>query len=838
MDGYPAYNPNGNKNDSTDLEPQADLGRPWGIILSPEPQIPTDSSARTNPYVTATQERPFLHSRMSSTSSASQENQNATKVAIPRATHYDTTSRRRSARACEPCRQRKVKCDGNRPICQQCAKYDVMCSYIDVKRVREQKQLKTLTKKVERYEALLRDLEAGVDAGAARQIRRTLRPKVTQEIKQSQAQDDGEESDSSGSSVASLEAIDLVEEDINRNEKSRAAGYFGKNSEVAWMQRLEDEAEHRSRQGDDPFGPEGQGFDEQHQQQQHQSRNDIPIAMMSYHLDDLNIPLVDQADPYDLPPKELADRFFAAYMHSVHPSFNVIRKATFTSQYQKFFSQPSQPPRRWLAILNMVFAIGCRYCRLDNDDFGDGDYNDLVYLTRASKLALRGSVLFEHPDLQQVQVEFLVAFYLLAMGQVNRASKISGVAFRSAISLGINLRFVDGHTHYAAKEARSRLWWSIYALEHLITATTGRVSCVGEGLGSVSAPLPFEEESFHKPEVQSLINDQSLRENRLKSTIFETEQETKSNAEWLATCEPNPSLFFYYTIDLAVITQAVINQVYSIQGLRDRHFQLDQRIQKYSSKLDSWLSKIHTAYRFTSVPNDPTNDQFALPPSLSTMPETQQYIRERVSLAIHYYSARITLCRPCLTHNHSHQPRSNCSSPSATSDHHQSTRSRHRHDMALTCLRYACCLISILPNEPDPTWLIHVSPWWSLLHFLVQATTVCLLGFSNWPSPSTIAPEEQQQQQQQPFLHPPPQLEVSTVVTQTKKALRWLHQMAGADAASRRAFILCNSFMRRIAPSLGIDVDDLPEVESLPPLKGFVDGEVDGEDSIDRAIES
>ena len=33
---------------------------------------------------------------------------------------------------------------------------------------------------------------------------------------------------------------------------------------------------------------------------------------------------------------------------------------------------------------------------------------------------MNGDALFSHPDLQQVQVEGLVAFYLLATGQINR----------------------------------------------------------------------------------------------------------------------------------------------------------------------------------------------------------------------------------------------------------------------------------------------------------------------------------------------------------------------------------------------------------------------------------
>lgn len=98
------------------------------------------------------------------------------KVAIPRLAGSDfTPGRRRSARACEPCRQRKIKCDGIRPSCGQCAYQNHSCSYEDVKRVRDQKRLGSLIKRVDTYEALLRELETEVDLPTARKIKKALK---------------------------------------------------------------------------------------------------------------------------------------------------------------------------------------------------------------------------------------------------------------------------------------------------------------------------------------------------------------------------------------------------------------------------------------------------------------------------------------------------------------------------------------------------------------------------------------------------------------------------------------------------------------------------------------
>ncbi|GKZ63662.1 hypothetical protein AnigIFM49718_003255, partial [Aspergillus niger] len=282
-----------------------------------------------------------------------------------------------------------------------------------VKRVRDRKQLSVLQRKVEQYERLLHDLEE-VDGNVARRVRTALRGFDAT----SATADDGD-SDSSNSSVGSLNGLDLVQEDLNRSEKSVATGFFGKNSEVAWMQGLEDEAKNRSWRKAESLDSEASKAVRIQLPLPCSQMQRTEISAITFYLDDISLPLLDSVDPYELPPKGLADQFFTAYVESVHPSFNVVRKTAFILQYQRFFSQPTHSSRRWLAILNMIFAIGCRYCQAVNGG-ADGDYDDLVYMNRARKLALDEGYIFKHADLQQVQVEFLMALYLVSKYQINR----------------------------------------------------------------------------------------------------------------------------------------------------------------------------------------------------------------------------------------------------------------------------------------------------------------------------------------------------------------------------------------------------------------------------------
>jgi Fungal specific transcription factor domain. len=221
--------------------------------------------------------------------------------------------------------------------------------------------------------------------------------------------------------MGSLDAINQVDKDLNRDENTRAAGSSGNNSEVNGIRKLESGVGLKSPQEhvSNHFHMESHRDSASIQQQQQSLEMQITTSMMEYHLDSLDIPLIEPCNPLTVPPRELADRYFDAYLIHVHSTFSAIRKMTFISQYQKFFNNASTPPRKWLAILNMIFAIGCRYCRLIDDPQSTND-EDLLYLTRARHLGLHSNVLFEHTDMQQIQLDLLVAVYLLCLGQVNR----------------------------------------------------------------------------------------------------------------------------------------------------------------------------------------------------------------------------------------------------------------------------------------------------------------------------------------------------------------------------------------------------------------------------------
>jgi hypothetical protein len=213
---------------------------------------------------------------------------------------------------------------------------------------------------------------------------------------------------SSASSVGSSDALDQVEDDVNLTEESRATGHIGKSSEITWIQRLQKAADAR-RKGSAGNSEATQGG----------IRSD-QIHDLNYHLDDLDITVSEPVQRYWIPPRPLADKLFETYLIVAHPYFPIINRSLFSDQYRTFFDSFALPGDKWMAILNVIFAIAANYAHVAQLDWRGDILDHLVYLTRARMLSMDGDDLFCHPDLQQVQVEGLIAFYLLSTDQIHR----------------------------------------------------------------------------------------------------------------------------------------------------------------------------------------------------------------------------------------------------------------------------------------------------------------------------------------------------------------------------------------------------------------------------------
>ncbi|CAG7983819.1 unnamed protein product [Penicillium olsonii] len=666
------------------------------------------------------------------------------KVAIPRQP-LGSTQRysRRVPRACESCRQRKTKCSGDAPVCRQCRELRVACQY----------PMGWRDKMKHRFQY---DLKGDLNYDNA-----ISRPPT------SQAGVDGIQA-SPLSSIGSLDAIDRVDEDHNRTEDSRATGYMGKSSEITWIQRLQREAEQRSHGKSGSLEPRPD--------EDQETKEKFSLHALNYHLDDLSISVPEPVQEYSMPPRDQADHLLATYLEMVHPFFPIISKPLFNAQFRSFFDSSAQfrgirPGDKWLAILNMIFAIAANHADLTNAPWHGSGTAHLIYLARARRLSMSSQDLFSHPDLQQVQVEGLIAFYLLSTNQINRAWRISALAVRSAITLGLNLRNNNSITPNVSKESRYKVWWCIYSLEHMLGIMTGRPSCTLDGGSATPLPLPFDEDQLKTdPTAIEMLNNPQLRESRIRNVMASSWDRTQgSTRENVPQADPSwvkglPAAFgvcYLYYCDLTVITQEVLQKIYSTHCVLLPWAEIESRIDELRSRFDLWRSNLPPALEFTERTDHDGPDR----------------LRCKLLLGFHYYSSRITLGRPCLCRRDARQ---NGSTPTFS------------HTMALMTLDSATCMINLISDEPNILQLYQMCPWWCILRLLMQAAVVILLELSFG---SVHIPEDE-----------------SKFVQLVKKCIRWFFAMP--EPSAQRAWRLCDSIFRKLARGMKYSTTDIPSQAS------------------------
>lgn len=226
--------------------------------------------------------------------------------------------------------------------------------------------------------------------------------------------------------VGSTDSLDKVDEDFNRDADiaARRTGYYGKNSEITWMQQLQQQTNTLENENQDENEEEDE--DTRHSSSYQETRitsgvTPLSLSASTYHCDDLPFSIdAPQVDPYESPPESVAERLFHFYLDTVHPTFPIIGKITFIKQYNDRFANHLVANDNWLAILNFIFAIGAKYAHLIQAEWRGEETDHVIYFTRALRLGFNAESILGHAELQRVQMSGLMAFYLMATNQINR----------------------------------------------------------------------------------------------------------------------------------------------------------------------------------------------------------------------------------------------------------------------------------------------------------------------------------------------------------------------------------------------------------------------------------
>ncbi|KAL2819297.1 fungal-specific transcription factor domain-containing protein [Aspergillus cavernicola] len=663
------------------------------------------------------------------------------KVAIPRISQLRSYGNRRVKRACIECREQKTKCNGQNP-CSRCISLRIACLFVDGKKETTEKRLLELEQQVQAYDRLLKEIQPRLDSQDKELIARTRA-----QFSNLDAESTNPDHAIHGFNHAHIRSfgIEYIQEDFHKDKGLQAIGFMGGPSEMSWINEL-----YQVLEKDTPF------LDTE------ASNKSQSLTSVCYFLDDEELLLDPNIDPYGRPPRYIADKLLDCYFFTVHPSFPIIAKIPFMQQYEMYYTRSDlQPTKRWLTILNLVFALASKFAQLVSKPWVSETDSPMICFTRARKLSFTENQLLEHPNLQQVQVEGLTAFFLMAIGHINRSWRACGVSVRSAIALGVNLRSESKETSNLSKEIRYRVWWSIYTLENTLSIMTGRPTSAPDKFSTTPLPIPFDEEQFRESVASRLLTDFGARtdymqaltsQRRVSPTVADSPglNHAVLGSESLPSpmdIAPSNSFYFFYFVDLTVIMRRAIDSLYSPGFARRPWLTISASIMDLVQETDEWLSRVPSVFQFRTC-----------------YPSTN-FERQRWSLAFRFYSLRITLSRPSL-----------CRSERQRAPNEASALSQQR--IARICIDSAFELLDLLPDKPDAPWLVQVSPWWCVLHYLMQSVTVLLIEMEFCVRFHADG--------------------ASHITLHLEKGLAWLYSLGSISIPARRAWEVCNSIYNRL----------------------------------------
>ncbi|KAL9040028.1 MAG: hypothetical protein Q9180_002177 [Flavoplaca navasiana] len=617
---------------------------------------------------------------------------------------------------------------------------------------------------------------------------------------------DGVEEDFSGTEYqmrgrqGSTESVDCINEDLNRTAASRATGFMGKNTEVNWLEQLRVRTEHPDNGQDESddvgmhFGSGVDGIPGKAQKDSH------PLSESTYHCDDMSLDVPGHLQAYELPPKDIADLLLSYYLQSVHPAFPIIGQTTFVKQYQWYWSNAAvQPGPLWLAILNLIFAIAARYSSLTKAEWSLRAEDAHTYFSRARLLGLGVDALLAHAELQRIQVTGLTSFYLMATNQINRAYAMNGIAVRQALSLGLNLRNQDPDLTDSSKEIRYRVWWAVVTTERTLSVMTGRPASFAASHCSAPLPIPLDEASFmlsdgaYQSSAIDKLRRSSTGESRSTDTSFSTpssissRQKSPNNPPTFRSpgsmeapnVAPNMGLFFLHIAKLSNLSDDILKQLYRPSVLELAWASVQSIASKCHDRLERWRSSLPAIFDFTRSQQD------------------REFARARMCLAFSYYSAMIITKRPFLCKMERKIPKESGRAKSIDVAN------------AASCVFAAKAVVDMLPDQPDPVGMYQETPWWNMVHHLMQAVSVLMLELSLGVDKSSNSADQ--------------------LLLAAEKTVRWLQAMAAEDMAAARAWKLSSELLQKIASRFGRGMNERllwpePPSQAVPMEAPMQDG--------------
>ncbi|EAQ92493.1 hypothetical protein CHGG_00728 [Chaetomium globosum CBS 148.51] len=458
-----------------------------------------------------------------------------------------TSSQSRIAQACDRCRSKKIRCDGIRPTCSQCANVGFECRTSDKlsRRAFPRGYTESLEERVRALEAEVRELKDLLDEKDEK-IDMLSRMHGNRRVQSEQCQNQP-------AADAKKDSGPQAKEDTFRVQASplllgveNSDSYFmGASSGRGFIESLKRKMQESGKSCSD-FNPEAflhiQGC--------------YPLTAKP------------SGQTMRIPPRLFSDRCVNVYFQEWAPLFPVLHKPTFLRVYEEFVADPEKVKNNHkLAQLHLVFGIAAL----------SGEQPDLDQIAACEQQWQRSleAVLMDN-TMVTLQCLLLALVYCTIRADYKRLQHYKGIAVGLSLRLGLHQsqkRFSFG---VLTIETRKKVFWTLYTLDCFSAAILG-------------LPKLLKEEDVHT-EFPSDTDDE-----------YVTEKGFQPSLPGEATRLSNALALFRG----AQILGKVLEKIYPSATSHELSL---QQLSALGAELDEWYEKLPPHLKLTFKQDKPSTD--------------------------------------------------------------------------------------------------------------------------------------------------------------------------------------------------------------------------------------
>ncbi|KAJ4286514.1 hypothetical protein N0V90_013214 [Kalmusia sp. IMI 367209] len=513
------------------------------------------------------------------------------------------TKRNRISVACTWCRQRKSRCDGQRPKCSTCRDHGYTCEYSDITtltRSAAPTELASLEARLATVERALAGLNGRVASVEAFKdgIAGTHGPPrgSPSELGPTSLGFDGDDE----ATVDTQDPTDGMGSIVFTKEEE--AGYFGPSSNIAFTRLMVRTTTAVLKAARSAVSPETPADAALQSHMLHVSRRPSPVPTRFPLSETISV----TTEPFVLPPESETLRLIDIFFSSTGVLFPYIDRDGFLQTYQQLNSTNIRTVRRsWLGLLNIVLAMATSASHDSTLSASERAAESEIFYRRA--LALCDKQIRRSASLEIVQMLLLTSQYLQGTERSVETWNVHGLAVKAAYQLGLHSPNALKQYPPLEREIRKRTWFGCIVLDRTLGMTLGRPYSIPHKFIKLDLPSP-------KPDP------------------------LEPNSARLSTDEHSVD-FYNATITLYLIMGDIIDDLYGSNlgcDTSDNMFDIASHLLKFEQKFLTWQNSL------------PPTLALVEPDFLQLDTSAPALLRYRFIITVRFLNARILAHRPIL----------------------------------------------------------------------------------------------------------------------------------------------------------------------------------------------